>query len=41
MSIVNGINALFNHPGLRRFFVRARAPLGLLALLGAMTLIRP
>ena len=41
MSIITGINTLFNHPGLRRFFVRARAPLGLLALLAALTLIRP
>ena len=41
MSLITAINTLFNHPGLRRFFVRARAPLGLLALLAALTLIRP
>jgi len=41
MSLVTAINTLFNHPGLRRFFVRARAPLGLLALLAALALIRP
>jgi protein-S-isoprenylcysteine O-methyltransferase Ste14 len=39
MSLINGINAWFNHPGLRRFFVRMRTLLGVLALLAFLPLI--
>lgn len=36
MSILTPLNNLFNHPGLRRFVVRTRQPLGLIAALAAL-----
>ncbi len=36
MIFLDQLNALFNHPGLRRFIVRTRQPLGILALLAAL-----
>ena len=41
MSIVDRINTLFNHPGLRRFFVHTRKLLGGLGLLALLSLVRP
>src|SRR5690554_8038712 len=39
MIFLDQLNALFNHPGLRRFIVRTRQPLGILALLAALWLV--
>ncbi len=41
MFIVSSLNALFNHPALRRFFVHVRFPLGMAAGLLALLFVPP